>query len=216
MKNRMGALQTSAPFKKLFGASELPGTPVRVRVPQLFTASYAENSPHPDDENAIKPERLQPPFVKLPGFKLSYESTAQGAEGVLPFYCYLSAFQGGPQQAVTVEGEIRAALNKEFASGVWEDVTVQSPNGEDVAWKKISVAGEMLFDLHTGDNVPTNAEYKKLPGKFELWLYQKNDWIVLVGWREPDSISSASNLSALAPYTAGSIEVGQAAPAAGG
>jgi hypothetical protein len=213
MKSRMGALNTSAPFKQLFGASELPGTPVKVRVPQSFKASYAENSPHPDDPAGINPQRLQPPFVNLPGFKLCYEGTVQGVDGILPYYCYLSAFEAGSGQATAIEGEIRAALNKEFASNVaWEDVDATTPTGASIPWKKISVAGEMLFDVHSGDNRADNAEYKKIPGKFELWSYQANGWMVLVGWREPDAISTASDLSTLAPLTAGSIEVGNAAP----
>lgn len=217
MQARLGALQTSAPFKQLFGASELAGTPVKVRVPQTFTASYAENSPHPDDGQVIKAERLQPPSIPLPGFKLCYEGTAQGPEGLLPYYCYLCAFPGGALEAIDAEGKLRAKVNEVFgAAAAWEDAPAPTPAGANLPWKKISVAGEMLFDNHSGDNLADNAEYKKLPGKFELWMYQANGWVVLIGWREPDAIAGTSNLSILAPLTAGSIEIGQPAPAAGG
>jgi hypothetical protein len=216
MKTRMGALNSSAPFQQLFAASELSGTPVKVRVPQKFAASYAENSPHAEDGAVIDPKRLKPPFVNLPGFKLCYEQTSPNADGQhLPYYCYLCAFQAGPGQAAKVEGDIRAELTKEFGgAAAWEDVGALTPTGATLNWKKIAVAGEMEFDIHSGDNIPDNKEFKKIPGKFELWSYQANDWVVMIGWREPDAIADQSGLSGLAPLTAGSIDMGQAAPPA--
>ena len=217
MQKRLAEIQTAAPFTQLFGAGALPETPVKVRVPQVFKNSFAQDSPHPDDGEKIDPRRFEPPFLSLPGIRLCYEQTAVAPTGEqTPYYCYLAAFQANPGAVAGVAADIQTTLNNEFPNSpaVWQDVVVKTAAGGDLTWRKIRVTGEMPVDIHTGDGNPDNVEFKKLPGAFELWIYEVKNWVVLIGWREVDAVADKSNLAALAPLTAGTVEIGEMPPPA--
>src|SRR5580700_1850610 len=79
LTKRLNDLRSAEPFRTLFGPTELPDTPVKIRVPMAFKTSYMENSPHPEDGAKISPDRAQPPFLPLPGFKLCYEGHVPSA-----------------------------------------------------------------------------------------------------------------------------------------
>jgi hypothetical protein len=196
MGSRADAVRTSAPFRTLFRASQLPGTPIKIRVPLIFTKSYAEGSEHPDDKGKIAPDRLQPPFLPLPGFKLCYEGMADDPQlgAKAPFYCYLAALPAKPGDADKMAADLQAQLKAKFKEtpAEWDALDALTPDGKALQWKKIRVVAEQPFRVRSGEQVAS----KNVPGIFELWLYDAHEYIVLVGWRAPSSIEGPSGSGA--------------------
>ncbi len=232
LSKSVARLSSVAPFRALFAPTELPETPIRLRVPLVFQHSYVENSAHPDDGPKISPDRLQPPFLPLPGLKVTYETITQTTPGMVPFYCYLAAVPCKPGDAARLATEIQARLKQKFPETPdWETVDCNSPEGQPIQWKKIRAAGAQPFRVRDlGTRMVTVQE---LTGQFELWMHDAQEWIVLVGWRVTDlAMGSAApaqqgkapgapasnsaerfNIDGLPALTAGSLEM-QSAPAA--
>jgi hypothetical protein len=176
----------------------LPGTPFSIRVPLEFEHSYQESSAHEDDGATINPDRLQPPFLKLPGFKLCYEGISKTGANELPFYCYLAAVPAQPGDAAKLAGQLQTQLKARFpdATGDWQSNDAPTPDGYNVHWRKIRVEGDQPFLVKTGDQVaPQN-----LPGVFELWVHDADNYVLLVGWRSPKSIDAPSETTITSPF----------------
>jgi hypothetical protein len=190
---RVADLRGEQKFRTLFAPTQLADTPVRVRLPMVFQDSYLETSKHKADGGRIAADRVQPPFLKLPGFKICYESHTNHPTPLnkYPFYCYLAALPSKAGDAEGLAKELQAKLKETFKDtpDQWEAVDVDSPSGNPIQWKKIRVEGEQPF-RYTDNNKPVNGN---LPGIFELWLCDKADYIVLVGWRVPTVVQGASS-----------------------
>jgi len=186
---RFKDVQLQGPFRKLFAPAAIPGTPFKIRVPMVFNSSYLANSPHTDDGEKINPQRVQPPFLELPGFRLCYEGVAASVSSSPPFYCYLAAFPCKPGDGEKWEADLQAKLKALFPNtpDTWETVQALTPKGDSLTWKKIRVINEQ-------DWLTNDAEGKVKPtrmnGTFELWLYEGNDHIVLMAWRVPASLDA--------------------------
>ena len=230
VKQREDRLRGLAPFKALFGPTELPDTPIRIRVPMIFTNSYLENSAHPEDGARISPDRFQPPFLPLPGAKVCYESHLLGAK-LLPYYCYLAAVPAQPGDADKLADQLLTKLKEKFKETpeAWEAVDAVMPSTKSIQWKKIRVTADQPFLVADGQKVAPEI----LPGIFELWLHDAPGYVVLVGWRAPASVEGAAawvdpslpkspvtppakpNFTTMPALTAGTLTVESAAPADG-
>jgi hypothetical protein len=192
LSKRVADLRGEQKFRTLFAPTQLGDTPVRIRLPMIFPESYKEDSKHKKDKGKIAEDRVQPPFLKLPGFKICYEGFGndQTPAKQYPFYCYLAAVPGKPGDAENLAKELQAKLKETFKDtpDEWEGVDVESPSGNAVQWKKIRVEGEQSFRY----DVQNQTAPRILPGIFELWLCDKSDYIVLVGWRVPTAIQGSS------------------------
>jgi hypothetical protein len=187
MADRGDKVRTSAAFRTLFGPSQIGETPIKIRVPMAFGKSYVETSAHPQDGPKINAERLQPPFLPLPGFKLCYEGTGQDPQlGKVPFYCYLAAVPARAGDADKLATELQTQLKEKFkdAPDAWDVTDAAAPDGKSLQWKKIRVVGDQPFLVRVADKTVS----QNLPGIFELWLCNGPDYIVLVGWRTPTSV----------------------------
>jgi hypothetical protein len=185
VNRRLDQLRGSAPFRTLFAPTSIPETPLKIRVPMAFRASYTAESRHGDDGGQISPQRLQPPFVELPGLKLCYESRIDdpAGGGKLPFYCYIAAVPQG--NADKIAADLQAKLKETFnnAPAEWTNVDAKTPEDKGLPWRKIRIAAEQPF-LVRGEK----TESKNLPGIFELWIHDAKDYVVIIGWRTPASI----------------------------
>lgn len=183
---RLGSARGEAKFRSLFGPTTLEHTPIKIRVPMVFRTSYREDSAHPIDGEIIDPDRLQPPFLRLPGFKICYEGfcTDPGV-GRLPYYCYLAAVPGKPGDAEDLATELQAKLKEKFkdAPDEWDVVDAESPDGKAIQWKKLRVQGDQSFRFLKDQKLS-----HELPGIFEIWICEKSDYTVMVAWRAPVSI----------------------------
>ena len=232
VNRRLLELRVGAPFKILWGPTTLDETPISLRVPLVFRKSYRPDSGHSDDGGRIKPDRLQPPFLPLPGLKLCYEGASPDpGGGTLPFYCYVAVVPKG--DAAKLQTELQAALKTTFPEtpDTWESVDAKTPEEKAVPWKKIRVEGEQPF-FAGPQKKPT-----MMPGIFELWIHGADDYVVLVGWRTPKSIEGTTaaqsqqdgllqlrvqqatqgklDLQVMPALTAGTLEVKQATEDAG-
>lgn len=188
---RLATLRGEVKFRNLYAPTRLPGIPISIRLPRIFGDSYQASSAHEDDGAAINPDRLQPPFLKLPGFKLCYEGTHTDGATKLPFYCYLAALPAQPGDADRLATQLQAQLKQTFPETPddWATVDADAPSGFSVHWRKIRVEGEQSFRVKTGIQV----EAQNMAGIFELWIHDADDYIVLIGWRTPKSIEGPSS-----------------------
>jgi hypothetical protein len=196
VSNRVADLRGEEKFRTLFAPTQLGDTPVRIRLPMIFQESYVEGSKHKEDGPQIAEDRLQPPFLKLPGFKICYEGKAYDQTPVktYPYYCYLGVVPSKPGDAENLAKELQAQLKATFKDtpDQWESMDVDSPSGNAVQWKKIRVEGEQSFRFKQQN--ANKATPANLPGIFELWLCDKTDYVVLVAWRVPTSIQGVASV----------------------
>ncbi|MGD9644108.1 MAG: hypothetical protein AB7U73_00500 [Pirellulales bacterium] len=156
-----------------------------IRVPMAFRESYKPDSGHPDDNGRIKPERFQPPFLKLPGLKLCYEGkVADAAGGKVPFYCYLAAVPKGDAEKIAAQLEEQLKAKFPNTPADWENVDAKTPDDKAVSWRKLRVEGEQPFF------VEGQPEAKVMPGIFEVWVHKADGYAVMVAWRAPKEIDT--------------------------
>ena len=189
---RVADLRGEEKFRTLFAPTQLGDTPVRIRLPMVFQESYVEDSKYKADGGRIAEDRVQPPFLKLPGFKICYESHTYQPSPLYryPYYCYLAAIPSKAGDSENLAKELQAKLKETFKDtpDQWETVDVDSPSGNPIQWKKIRVEGEQPF-RYMDNFKPVNGN---LPGMFELWMCDRSGYIVLVGWRVPTLVQGPS------------------------
>jgi hypothetical protein len=193
VNRRLDQLRASAPFRVLWASSPIGDTPIKVRIPMAYKSAYTPTSGHKDDGGRIKPDRLQPPFLELPGLELCYEEFANAPDGTrMPFYCYLSVIPNGDMQ--TQMTELREKLKAKFPDtpDSWDHVDATTPSDKAVPWNKIRVEGDQPFYLKDAKK-PT-----VVPGIFELWIHDTGDSVVLIGWRAPVAIDAKGATAATA------------------
>ena len=206
---RLDQLRAGAPFRGLFGPTQVPDSPVKIRVPLIFKTSYVEGSKHPDDGGPIKPDRLQPPFLQLPGFKMCFESTATANSGEkLPFYCYLATLPAKDGDAAKLCTELQEKLAATFkdAPTEWDTIDAQTPEDKAIPWKRLRVVGEQPFYATSANNEKVTA---KVPGVFEIWVHDAHSQIVIVAWRAPESIDTPGGATP-AKVSSGGLTIMQA------
>ena len=191
---RRGAasLRGEVKFQGLYAPATIPKTSLSLRIPLIFTESYDANSGHPDDGEKISPRRLQPPFLNLPGLKLTYETRHKKGNERIPFYCYIAETPAQPGDIDKLAADLQAKLKQQFpdAPDTWDGADADTPDGFAVHWRKIRVEGDQPFFVKVGDKV----EERTLPGIFELWIHDADGKIVLLGWRSPKSIEGPADL----------------------
>jgi hypothetical protein len=147
---------------ELFGASVLKeGTKVKMKMPALAKSHrkrrfeiYQADNDHKDDEGTISPQRLQPPFLELPGFQSCWEAsdflpTDESDDEVgeeVPFYCYIAVLPAKSPAAEDAEevvaDEEDAEAEDEFdsnspANQLYEAMQEKFPDVID-EWETIS------------------------------------------------------------------------------
>jgi hypothetical protein len=151
-------------LRELFGASVLKeGTKVKMKMPALAKSHrkrrfeiYQADNDHDDDEGIISPQRLQPPFLELPGFQTCWEAwdflpTDESDDEVgeeVPFYCYIAVLPAKPpaaedaeeviadEETDEAEGEGQSEFNS-LAIQLHEVLQEKFPDVSD-EWEKVS------------------------------------------------------------------------------
>jgi len=165
---------------------------------------------------AIDPDRIQPPFVKLPGFRFSCEmfvldeDQPTGMNREKPVYCYFAVSEVAEGNAAEdVVARLTAELRPHFPGAkenwddAWEEIELDTPTSEEkVKFKRISLQGPQKFDC-----TPKNGEYKNFKGRFDLYLYSDDRYHVLAGWRAPDAIAQQMDFFRKAEVAMGTLVV---------
>lgn len=229
MEKRLVELRKAAVFDVLYAGSELPNTPILVRVPRTFTQRLVEGAEV--DGQKVDASRAKIPALELPGPLVTYEATVEDSGGgKLPYYIYLTAapaesverlrsaterqFRDGkpitPDAPAGVPvrldntGELFQRMEKAFAQAklAWQDVPCPTPKGEQVVWQRLTATGEQEFRYVERGGPERRI---RLPGRVELWARYSGDHLVLIAWRVPESLLAASQIVSLAPLVAGSV-----------
>jgi hypothetical protein len=204
LENRVGRLRTEARFLELYAPQDLAGTPVAVRVPQVFKDSPLVEGAPGKDGNPIDPRRVKPTVFDLPWLKLTYELMIdQPPDGRLPFYCYVGAVAKNADGAKDPNGIWTAELaGKGGQLTDWSDFQAETPGGQTVAWKKLRFEGPQEFFRVD----PTGQEaVAQMPGVLEIYLREDAGQYIVVAWRTPTSIEQQAELAKWAPLVAGCV-----------
>lgn len=201
----MGALRTAQMYIGISPEfTEIPGTNVKLRLPKFIDGNakaYNDQSAEPNAQGPVNPGRLNPPFLKIPGLRVTYEVAGfdskmnQGAN----VYLYLAAL---PAADAVVEGKpveewIQTQLATAFPGAQWEEVKLPTPSGPQVDWKMITAKGNQAF--FDG----TLPDSKGLPGMLQLYSKEIDGNQVLIGWRFSENASpSPTDVSRLSVGTA--------------
>jgi len=194
----------------------VPGTPLQLSMPRPnndpFTL-YIESSAEPGTNEPVKPERLQPPFVKLPGFRCCFEmKRPDDGGGQLTYYCYMAATPAGelgsdgkPMEE-SIGAQAAAALN---AQAVTDTVSCPAADGTSATWQRVTVTAPQSF-LGVAGAPPVT-----IPAVFQLYGHEIDGWRLIIVWRVPEKISK--EILDMVPGMAGSVAVAPPAaePAAG-
>jgi hypothetical protein len=190
----MASLRTAQQYLGISpGAVEIPGTGFMIRLPKFIDGgakAYNEQSAEPNGQGIVNPERLNPPFLKIPGLRVCYEVFGFDAETneSLSVYCYQAVL---PAADAVVEGKpieewIQTQLAKVFGdSAQWTDVKLPTQAGPQVDWRQINVKGMQNFFTQSGAVKPS-------PGVFELYTKEMDGNRLLIGWRYPQKINHAA------------------------
>lgn len=206
--SRIALARGEAKFRTLYAPTDIPGTPLRIRIPLIFKPDqlFIATSKHGEDGNQIRADRLQPPFMKWSGFKHCYEGHAAADDGrSLPFYCYLGAVPGTSADAEKLQSQLAASLKETFKDAEldWQIIDCESPTGIAVQWRKLRIEADQPFLIKGAGGVAA----ENLPGIFEVWVAEKQNHIVVMAWRVPKAIDAPASAAAPAPApTASGIE----------
>jgi hypothetical protein len=226
LERRAAEVRKSAVFDVLYQATELPDSPILVRVPRAFTQRLAEGAEI--EGRRIDAQRVRIPGLELPGPLVTYEATVQDSTGgKQPYYIYLTAlpaskserlrsatlrkFDGAkpaeptpPNEPVRLDktGELFERVQKAFpqANAAWQDETCRTPADSTLVWQRLTVSGPQEFFY--ADNA--GQRYVSLPGRLEIWARYFGDYLVLIVWRLPESLLPVSQAGVLSPLVAGS------------
>ena len=163
-----------------------------MRIPDIFPKEVLTEATHPAPV-------AKPPFLPdYPGFRFSYQGMPPN-EPDSPYYLYLGAVERQAATANVVPDLMQDRLRALDASAAWQDVSVSSPTGETIQYRKLRAVGAMQFG-----NMPA-------PGVFEMYMYDGGGYRLFVSWRWPEAIGSQLNLPNLVELSLATLQVQQPA-----
>jgi hypothetical protein len=141
---------------------------------------------------------LQPPMVKLPGLKFTYEMFYPTKDGKkLPVYCYLCTYPPGEAGAADVKNHIQTSVTAAYPQARWQEVKLE---GSTFPTWQMSIGGTQAFH-------PKEAEKAvEAPGTFELYMVSATHANVLVGFRAPQDVAEQLSLDKAAKASVASIK----------
>jgi hypothetical protein len=196
-------------------AITIPGTALTVRLPTSVDATalaFFEGSPDPNGAGKLNPDRLNPPFMTIPGQRVCYEiqvsdsATKQSS----PMYWYLGAL--GPQDPLPDGKPIdQYAVEKMTAAFPNPPPVVDSVDVNGVKWTRVAASGPQNFVMPDGG---VHGEF----GTFQLLVGDVQGTRVVIAFRVMNSVLELSKGVISGPLVAGSVTApgAPAAPAAPG
>jgi hypothetical protein len=217
MEKRITELRQVARFNALYAPAELEGTPILVRIPQVFKNPQLVVGTEVA-EKPVDAKRAGISFLRFPdkgkAKTVVYEAfVPDSSGGQQPFYIYATAITDPDTQAalrgpspdrMESAGDLAQTLEKAFPGKVrtWEDVGCPSPNGNNVPWQKIRAEGDQEFFYIDAQG---KAQIQKFPGLIEIYARTEGDCLVLITWRMPSALEGSSNMAQLAQLVCGSL-----------
>ena len=193
----------------LYAPQDVPGTQVSVRLPKtlFLEPPLVEGVPvdgKPVDVRRVKPEKL----VTIPGLKLTYEGFVDNEGVKLPYYCYVGVIDVPIGQIVDDPSiKMRAELagqQQQDTLGNWQDLQVETPDGQESVWKKLR--SENSQEFYTLDKAG-QGQFKSMPGVLEICIHAEAKYVIVIAWRMPTSIEKNINLEKWATLVAECVNV---------
>ena len=157
--------------------------------------------------------RIQPLGLELPGYLRTYESFIKIEDKnritvERPYYCYL-AIDKNQSTAAAQEKKLRDILKKKFPEGTggWETVSVPTPDGKNMTWKRITGKGDYLFFRYPQARETIKTTKKNYKGTYLLYLYPGPGYHVMIGWHCGDKVVKKIDLEKIAQATAGTLRM---------
>jgi hypothetical protein len=178
---------------------------VQLRLPSVFDIESTKSLPASE-------ARAQPPFLKIPGFNYAYErmldhpddaSKPESERRYAPSYCYLGAVPKTEQKADAIMADLLKQAQAAFPGVAWADEQVSSPEGAAVTVKVLSMSGQQDFD---GAQIQKPVE--KLDGRMDLYLYESETHVALIGFRAPTAQAGKYQYFEAAKTAIGTIQAG--------
>lgn len=235
--------QRETPFKDLLKEYASAGDDqFSIRLPRMYGQenSYAldeltSDPRHPDQP--LHPNRIQPDFVKLPGYVRTYEHHVEmpGTKGKLlrPVCVYLAIISSTDGTLDELKDDLRAQLVAHFGelpeeeevpktfntrtkvappAGVsaWEEFAAPSIKGGTVDWEKLTAHGVQTFQYYNQEDNHKRDEVldKTLDGKYILYVRSDETHHVMVAWRTLLTVDEKMNIEKLADASVGTVRVG--------
>ena len=193
----------------LYSPLVVPGTQISVRMPKSMfpdppLVEGALVGGKPVEVRRVKPQKL----VTIPGLKLTYEGFMENEAGKLPYYCYVGVMDVPIEQiAEDPSVKMRAELSAQQpppALTAWQDVTLETPEGQATSWRKLRAEASQEF--YTLDKAG-QGEFKNLPGIMEIYFHAEAKTIVVLAWRVPASIEKKVDMQKWATLVAECLSV---------
>ena len=190
---RVQDLGQESPLRRMRAPSEIPDTPVMIRIPEFF-----EDSPQ------AQGRRAKPP-VDLADLKTTYEGSVTDSDGgKVAYYCYLAATNMSHAGARDPNRALQNQFRELFpeASFQWEDVHCETPDGRAIKWQRIQTVGELEFFYTDKDG---KAEQRRMQSAIEVYSRREGDFTVIIVWQVPSHVKEHVGLQEWAPRMAGTV-----------
>lgn len=162
--------------------TDFAGGRVRLRVPSALAP------PKEDDGTKI---RARPPFVRdFPGYAAAYEVLLTANNAQLPVVLTVGVVPAAERRHGDVERTILEQVRRDeaFPKVDWErGKAVEPVAGGPALWDVLSLSGQQEFE----SVVAGNPEYKKWPGRCEIWVSAdpKQEVCTVLSLRMPDDVA---------------------------
>ncbi len=209
MEQRIKGLELEGKFNLLerkpasvVDPAKSPDVDVTLRRPSLFGPKVLnEQSGDPNQpSNPIPPDRVQPPFVAIPGFQFTFEELRRaGDNGMRPISFYIGVQPIDSESLDKVAADLKKAFPE--ADTAWKTERLLKPDGSMIEWKSIAVSGPMGF------YTPGFNAAESLPGKFAIYAREEAGHRVFLAARGPDNAPETSHAVEALKMAAGTVGV---------
>jgi len=157
-------------------------------------------------QEPIDPNRIQPPFGKIPGFRFAYERFIPmgGRNDFKPVYCYVATVPTKDASLKAIKSQVQKGASKAFKGAVWQTVDLDTPDGGKLKYEKMSLRGPQPF--HTN---PAGGDIEQLPGQCDFYVRSSKDFHVIIAFRAPDEVNDQLNTFEAAEYAMGTLAIEQ-------
>lgn len=209
MQDRMKTLELAGKFgacardpMSVVDPAKPVGVDVTLRRPLLFGPRVLnEQSGDPNQPSKpIPKDRVQPPFLEIPGFQLTFEELRRSGEnGMRPISFYVGVQPTDPASLDKIPADLKKAFPESEIS--WKVEKVLKPDGSYAEWKSISAAGPMGF------YTPGYGVSEALPGKFALYVREEAGHQVFLAVRGADGAAETGQAVEALKVVAGTVRV---------
>ena len=175
-------------YAGFYGAGDIPGTTIKIRVPKAFNESFND---------------LPLEGFTIPDLRVAYRGKAEDGTGPWTLHIFSS-----PVPNPGDDRKLADLLKQQVAAAVkgstpeWQEQKCPIPEGGEMPWQVIEAKGEQTL------------EGSAQAADVRVYMHVANGQAVVLVWDMAEGFVNVSNVDQLAPLVAGSVEFAAAQPAA--